>query len=303
MKLKEISAFLCIYIIWGTTFLGISYALKGFPPFILLGLRFTTAGVLLLSWLMYKGERPVDLDTWKQNSISGVLILTMGIGSLTYAEQYISSTEAAIVAALEPFWFMLIDKKSWKYYFANKMSVLGIVIGFAGLLIFFKDSLAVQAGMDHGRTVGFMVMVFGTIVWVLGAFHSKKPTKASLLMNVSQQLFIGGVISLAIASMKGEWQIINWRAIPLASWSALVYLIFFGSILAHLSFIWLLSIKPPAMVSTHTFINPIVAVLAGTLIAGEALTGGQAIGITVIVIGVALNNLMQFKLVPEGNAV
>lgn len=250
---------------------------------------------------MYKGERPVDLDTWKQNSISGVLILTMGIGSLTYAEQYISSTEAAIVAALEPFWFMLIDKKSWKYYFANKMSVLGIVIGFAGLLIFFKDSLAVQAGMDHGRTVGFMVMVFGTIVWVLGAFHSKKPTKASLLMNVSQQLFIGGVISLAIASMKGEWQIINWGAIPLASWSALVYLIFFGSILAHLSFIWLLSIKPPAMVSTHTFINPIVAVLAGTLIAGEALTGGQAIGITVIVIGVALNNLMQFKLVPERN--
>jgi len=301
MKLKEISAFLCIYIIWGTTFLGISYALKGFPPFILLGLRFTTAGILLLSWLMYKGERPVDLDTWKQNSISGVLILTMGIGSLTYAEQYISSTEAAIVAALEPFWFMLIDKKSWKYYFANKMSVLGIVIGFAGLLIFFKDSLAVQAGMDHGRTVGFMVMVFGTIVWVLGAFHSKKPTKASLLMNVSQQLFIGGVISLAIASMKGEWQIINWGAIPLASWSALVYLIFFGSILAHLSFIWLLSIKPPAMVSTHTFINPIVAVLAGTLIAGEALTGGQAIGITVIVIGVALNNLMQFKLVPERN--
>lgn len=301
MKLKEISAFLCIYIIWGTTFLGISYALKGFPPFILLGLRFTTAGVLLLSWLMYKRERPVHLDTWKQNSISGVLILTMGIGSLTYAEQYISSTEAAIVAALEPFWFMLIDKKSWKYYFANKISVLGIIIGFAGLLIFFKDSLAVQAGMDHGRTVGFMVMVFGTIVWVLGAFHSKKPTKASLLMNVSQQLFIGGVISLAIASMKGEWQIINWGAIPLASWSALVYLIFFGSILAHLSFIWLLSIKPPAMVSTHTFINPIVAVLAGTLIAGEALTGGQAIGITVIVVGVALNNLMQFRVVPEGN--
>ena len=301
MKLKEISAFLCIYIIWGTTFLGISYALKGFPPFILSGLRFTTAGVLLLSWLMYKGERPVNLDTWKQNSISGVLILTMGIGSLTYAEQYISSTEAAIVAALEPFWFMLIDKKSWKYYFANKISVLGIIIGFAGLLIFFKDSLAVQAGMDHGRTVGFMVMVFGTIVWVLGAFHSKKPTQASLLMNVSQQLFIGGVISLAIASMKGEWQIINWGAIPLASWSALVYLIFFGSILAHLSFIWLLSIKPPAMVSTHTFINPIVAVLAGTLIAGEALTGGQAIGITVIVVGVALNNLMQFRVVPEGN--
>lgn len=296
MKLKEISAFLCIYIIWGTTFLGISYALKGFPPFILLGLRFTTAGVLLLSWLFYKGERPVQLDTWKQNSISGVLILTMGIGSLTYAEQYITSTEAAIVAALEPFWFMLIDKKSWKYYFANKLSVLGIIIGFAGLLIFFRDSLAVQAGMDHGRTMGFMVMVFGTIVWVLGAFHSKKPTRASLLMNVSQQLFIGGVISLAIATMKGEWQIIHWGTIPMASWSALLYLIFFGSILAHLSFIWLLSIKPPAMVSTHTFINPIVAVLAGTLIAGEALTGGQEIGITVIVIGVAMNNLMQFKL-------
>lgn len=296
MKLKEISAFLCIYIIWGTTFLGISYALKGFPPFILLGLRFTTAGVLLLSWLFYKGERPIHLDTWKQNSISGVLILTMGIGSLTYAEQYITSTEAAIVAALEPFWFMLIDKKSWKYYFANKLSVLGIIIGFVGLLIFFRDSLAVQAGLDQGRTMGFMVMVFGTIVWVLGAFHSKKPTRASLLMNVSQQLFIGGVISLAIATMKGEWQVINWATIPMASWSALLYLIFFGSILAHLSFIWLLSIKPPAMVSTHTFINPIVAVLAGTLIAGEALTGGQAIGIIVIVIGVALNNLMQFKL-------
>ncbi|OMP76613.1 EamA family transporter [[Flexibacter] sp. ATCC 35208] len=301
MKLKEISAFLCIYIIWGTTFLGISYALKGFPPFILLGLRFTTAGVLLLSWLIYKGEKPTGFETWKQNSISGILILTMGIGSLTYAEQYITSTEAAIVAALEPFWFMLIDKKSWKFYFANKISVLGIIIGFVGLLIFFRDSLAVQAGMDHGRTVGFMVMIFGTIVWVLGAFHSKKPTKASLLMNVSQQLFIGGVISLIIATVQGEWHVIQWGAIPLASWSALVYLIFFGSILAHLSFIWLLSIKPPAMVSTHTFINPIVAVLAGTLIAGEALSFGQAIGITVIVIGVAMNNLTQFKLSPAAS--
>lgn len=297
-KILIFLAFVSIYIVWGTTFLAIHYGLKGFPPFLLSGFRFFIAGLLLLGWLYLKGEKPFSLQAWKRNSISGFLILTIGVGSVTWAEQYISSTEAAIIIASEPFWFILVDKKNRSFYFSNKLAISGLLLGFVGLLIFFKDSLFhSEAGALAGiRTIAFILLVFTALVWVLGSLYSKKPTGESLFMNVSQQLIFGGISSLIIASFSGEWSSFNPAAIPAEAWAGLIYLIVFGSIIAYMSFIWLLSVKPPALVSTHTFINPIVAVVAGALIANETISSGQLIGVVTIIAGVVLTNIVQYKL-------
>lgn len=291
-------AFISIYIVWGTTFLAIHYGLKGFPPFLLSGFRFFIAGILLLGWLYLKGERPFSLKAWKRNSISGFLILTIGVGSVTWAEQYISSTEAAIIIASEPFWFIVVDKKNRSFYFSNKVAISGLLLGFIGLLLFFKDSLLHSgAGEFAGiRIIAFILLVFTALVWVLGSLYSKKSTGESLFMNVSQQLIIGGISSLIIASISGEWSAFNPAEIPTEAWIGLIYLIVFGSIIAYLSFIWLLSVKPPALVSTHTFINPIVAVVAGAVIAHETISSGQLTGVATIIAGVILTNIVQYKL-------
>jgi drug/metabolite transporter (DMT)-like permease len=293
-------AFLSIYVIWGTTFLAISYGLKGFSPFLLSGFRFFTAGLILLTWLYLKGEKPFSFNAWKRNSVVGILILTVGVGSVTWAEQYISSTEAAIIIASEPFWFILIDKKNRSFYFNNKLAITGLLLGLLGLILFFKDSLfGINEEVTSNtsiRIIAFVILVFTALVWVFGSLYSKKQTGASIFMNVAQQLIAGGTISLILAGITGEWGQFNSASIPSEAWAGLLYLIFFGTIIAYLSFIWLLSLKPAALVSTHTFVNPIVAVFAGVLIAGETISFGQSVGVAIIISGVILTNLVQYKL-------
>jgi len=298
-KLLILLAFLSIYVIWGTTFLAIHYGLKGFPPFILSGFRFLIAGVILLLWLYFvKGEKPFSAYAWKRNTVSGFLILTIGVGAVTWAEQYISSTEAAIIIASEPFWFILVDKRNRSFYLNNKLAITGLLIGFAGLLLFFKDSLAVSAATDSLatiRTISFVLLVVTALVWVMGSLYSKKTTGESLFMNVAQQLIIGGATSLLIATINGEWNQLNIEAVPSDAWAGLLYLIVFGSIIAYMSFIWLLSVKPAALVSTHTFVNPLVAVAAGVFISGETITTGQAAGVVIILVGVIITNVVQYE--------
>jgi len=296
-KLIVFLAFIGIYFIWGTTFLAIFFGLKGFPPFLLSGFRFLIAGILLLGFLYFKGENIFTLQAWKKNALSGILILTVGVGSVTWAEQYISSTEAAIVIASEPFWFILLDKKNRNFYFQNKIAISGLLIGFIGLIIFFNDSLHLAGIAENAnlRTISFVILLFSAIVWVLGSLNSKKETGQSIFTNVGQQLVAGGLVSLLVAAFRGEYQVINFTTVPFEAWAGLFYLIFFGSIIAYLSYIWLLSIKPAALVSTHTFVNPLVAVFAGSLFANEQISTWQTVGIVVILVGVVLTNIVQFK--------
>lgn len=294
-------AFFSIYVIWGTTFLAISYGLKGFPPFLLSGFRFFTAGLILYLFLRIKGEKGNHLSDWKNNGISGILILTVGVGTVAWAEQFITSTEAAILIASEPFWFILLDKKNRSFYLGNKLAVGGLVIGFIGLLLFFKDSLFSGQSMGtlegtNYRNIAYIALIASALVWVLGSLNSKKATNSSLFMNVSQQLIVGGFACILFASIRGEWSVLAANQIPFEAWAGLLYLIFFGSIIAYMSFIWLLSIKPAALVSTHTFINPLVAVVAGYFIANESITKGQAFAMSIIVLGVVITNMVQYQL-------
>ncbi|MDV6169787.1 EamA family transporter [Flavobacterium sp. DG1-102-2] len=298
-KFRIILAFAGIYIIWGTTYLAITYGLKGFPPFILSGFRFLIAGILILTWLFSKGEKPNSLINWYKNFIPGLFILAAGVGLVAWGEQYVTSTEAAIIMATEPFWFIIMDRKNWKRYFSSPLVITGLLIGIGGLLLFVKDSLLNGSHSEHAdlRVIAIGVLFVSSVIWVIGSLFSKnRASSHSIFMNVGQQLIVGGIVSLLVATTIGEWGTFNVSAVPTEAWSGLLYLIFFGSIAAYLSFIWLLSVRPPALVSTHTYVNPVVAVLAGWLIAGESISVTQSWGLIIILIGVLLTNSTTYTI-------
>lgn len=298
-NIKILFAFISIYIIWGTTYLAISYTLEGFPPFILSGLRFSIAGILALLFQFRKGEKPNSLHNWKKNAIPGILILSAGTGLVAWAEQYVSATEAAIVLAITPVLFIVIDKANWRKSFSDKFLNIGLAFGFGGLILFLKDSLLQQTSTVNAtlRIAAFATLLLSSLLWVFGSLYSKKhKSDHSIFLNVGQQLIAGGIVSLLLASALGEWSEVQWTLIPTTAWLGLAYLIFFGSLLAYLAFIWLLSVKPPALVSTHTYINPVVAVVSGWLIAGQFISGIQFLGLTIILSGVLLTNIGSYKI-------
>lgn len=293
-----ILAFAGIYIIWGSTFLAISFGLIGFPPFILSGLRFLAAGILLLLWRKSKKEPIGTIVDWKKNAITGILILTGGTGLVAWGEQYVTSTEAAIAIATGPFWFIALDRKNWKSYFSNKLITTGLFIGFAGLVLFLKSSVAPTESENDGsvKLWAFIVLAISSVSWVIGSLYSKNnPAGNSTLMNIAQQLIIAGITSLIIALFRGEWSVLEIAKVPLISLFGLLFLIFFGSIAAYVSYIWLLSVKDAVLVSTHTYINPIVAVAIGWIFANEKISSIQFAGLAIILLGVALTNLSRYQ--------
>lgn len=291
-------AFANISVIWGSTFLAMTYGLSGFPPFVLSGLRFVIAGLVLLLWQIKRGEPFPSLFNWKRNAVTGILILTGGTGLVAWGEQYVSATEAAIAIATGPFWFILIDKGNWRKHFGDWRIIIGLVIGFAGLLLFLRGSLAAVQHSTDGKTrvTAFIVLALSSVSWVLGSLFSRQyPARNSTVMNTAQQLLVAGVAALFIAALKGEWNGFHASNVPLKAWLALAFLVFMGSIVAYLSYIWLLQVRSPALVSTHIYINPVVAVLAGWLFTRQVIAAGQFVGLAIIIAGVVLTNSGKYK--------
>ncbi|KQS93158.1 EamA family transporter [Chryseobacterium sp. Leaf394] len=299
-------AFVNIYIIWGITFLAISFGLNGFPPFILSGLRFFAAGILLIGYLVAKGEKADSLKNWGKNAVTGILILTGGTGLVAWGEQYVTASEAAITIATGPFWFIAIDKKNWSYYFSDKFIPIGLILGFVGLILFLNGSVNSHTENVNSslRITAFIVLALSSVAWVLGSLYSKKnPADHSTFMNISQQLIVAGLAAFAVAFFRNEWTGFSATSVPTSAWLGLLFLIFFGSIIAYISYIWLLSVKPAAIVSTHTYINPIVTVIAGFIIANQTINGNQLYGLVIILTGVLLTNVTKyFKLSKRSKA-
>lgn len=300
LRFKWLSAiaFTNIYVIWGLTFIAISFGLDGFPPFILSGLRFLVAGLILISYLLAKGEKALNRINWRKNAITGILVLTGGTGLVGWGEQYVSAAEASIAIATGPFWFIAIDRKNWRKYFSDKWIPIGLLLGFSGLLLFLGGSVPhsqTSSAAGNIRIIAFVVLALSSVSWVLGSLYSKNnAADQSTLMNIAQQLIVAGIAAFLIASFRGEWQEFSLAQIPLHSWLGLLFLVFFGSVVAYLSYIWLLSVKPAALVSTHTYVNPIVTVLAGWVISRQAINPKQLTGLLIILTGVLLTNTTKY---------
>ncbi|PWV51602.1 EamA family transporter [Chitinophaga sp. S165] len=293
-------AFMAVYIVWGTTYLAVIYGLRGFPPFMLSALRYLMAGILLLGWCFIRKEKWPGWQVVRTCSISGLFMLVGGSGMVAWAEQYVTSGQAAIVIAAEPFIFLLADKKRWREYFSNRFIITGLLIGFVGIILFFggSDAKSAPSGDATMQWVGYSAILIGTVFWVSGALLAEGRLEKGVSNIVSSciQLFAAGICSSLISGATGEWGKVRFNEVPAEAWAGLFYLVIFGSLIAYMAFTWLITVRPPALVSTHTYVNPVVAVLVGWAFVNEQLGWVQMVGMVVILLGVLLTNFPSYKL-------
>lgn len=293
-KLLITGAFTALFIVWGSTYLGIMIAIKSIPPFFMLGARFFIAGLILYSWCLIKGEKAPSIRLFSTIGVGGILMLFMGNGAVTWAEQYLPSGLAAIVVATVPLWFVLLDKRQWKFNFSNKLIIVGFVTGFAGVLLLFAGKGAGSLLDNKFKLISFFVLITGTIGWAIGSLYSKyKQVDVSVTMKAAVQMLAAGIVSLLTGMVANEQKNFVASHVSLQSLFALLYLIIMGSLVTYMAYIWLLSVRPPALVGTYAYVNPVVAVFLGWLIAGEAITQQQIIALVVILTGVILVNFSK----------
>ena len=290
-KALIIIAFAGLYIIWGSTYLAIRIAIAHIPPFFLVATRFLFAGTVLFSWCLYKGEKIPSFKTFCNIGLGGFLMLFLGNGAVSWAEQYIPSGLVAIIVATVPLWFVLLDKSQWKYYFSNKIIVLGVLIGFAGVLMLFAGKGSIELSGDKMRVISFIVLILGSIGWAAGSLYSKyKKVEGSVVMKAAVQMLVAGIVAATAGLVTNEQARVDTHTISAESVAALAYLVVMGSLVGYMSYIWLLSVRPASIVGTYAYVNPVVAVFLGWLILDEAITSSQVIALLVILAGVILVN-------------
>ena len=260
-------AFAAIYLVWGSTYLAIRYAVETIPPLVTAGIRHSIAGAILFAWAWARGFRPTRAH-WISGIVVGALFFLIGHGSLHWAEQYVGSGLAALLIATEPM-FILILAWSMGQQKISRLSALGLGLGVVGVAMLTGAELTVKGS----SLLGLLAVLAGSLSWSVGVVISPKlklPNDA--LGRTALPTICGAVMLLAAAGLSGEFHATHWASISLKSIFGLAYLIVFGSVVAFTAYTWLLQRCPPALVATHTYANPVVAVFLGWLLASEPLT-------------------------------
>lgn len=296
--LLVIMAFATVYIVWGSTYFFIQMAIQGFPPLLLGALRFFTAGALLLTWCIIKGEKIIIRKSIINSTIVGILLLCGGNGAVIWAEKTLPSAMVAILVSSAPIWFVLLDKQSWGINLKSKPTIAGLIIGFAGVILLFGEQLdGIFAGAAvHSKLAAMVLLIFGSVAWSSGSLYSKHhPAAGSAAVNVAWQMIIAGLLFLPGSLIDHEFDHMPWQQIPAHSWLALGYLILFGSIAAFSAYVWLLQVRPATQVSTYAYVNPVIAVMLGMLFAHEHISALQIVGLMIILVSVLLINLSKYR--------
>jgi drug/metabolite transporter (DMT)-like permease len=261
--------FLAIYLIWGSTYLGIRYAVETIPPLYTAGVRHLTAGAILFLWCLAKRLRP----TWAQvraSIIIGAFFFLGGHGTLHWAEQKVPSGLASLLVASEPIWVFILSAAAARQWRLNGTLLAGIFLGFGGVGLLMGRS-ALTSG--PGVFIGSLAVLFGAFSWGVGVVYSRRSHLSGHPLLLSALSLLAGSLQLLLAgTVAREYRGFSIASVSSRSWLALAYLIVFGSIVAFTAYNWLMEHYSPTFVATHTYINPVVAVLLGWLLAGEAVT-------------------------------
>jgi drug/metabolite transporter (DMT)-like permease len=265
--IKLALAFAAIYVIWGSTYLAIRYAVETIPPLVTAAVRHSVAGGVLLTWACLRGYRP-KREHWAAGFIVGGLFFLIGHGTLHWAEQYVGSGLAALLIATEPM-FILVLAWLMGQQKISRLSALGLGLGVVGVALLTGAELTVKGA----SLLGLLAVLAGSFAWSAGVVVSPKlKLPSDALGRTAVPLVCGALMLLVAAGVTGEFRATHWASISLRSLLGLGYLITFGSVVAFTAYTWLLQRCPPALVATHTYANPVVAVLLGWLLAGEPLT-------------------------------
>ena len=267
LAIKMALAFVAIYVIWGSTYLAIRYAVETIPPLVAAGIRHSIAGGIMLAWAWWRGFRPTR-QQWVAGFALGALFFLIGHGSLHWAEQYVGSGLAALLIATEPMFILVLGWMMGQQKI-SVLSALGLGLGVVGVAMLTGAELTVKGS----SLWGLLAVLLGSFSWSLGVVVSprlKLPSDA--LGRTALPTICGAAMLLIAAGVTGEFQQTHWSSITVRSIFGLGYLITFGSVVAFTAYTWLLQRVPPALVATHTYANPVVAVILGWLLAREALS-------------------------------
>jgi drug/metabolite transporter (DMT)-like permease len=285
------AAFAIVYLVWGSTYLAIRVAVGTLPPFLLAGARFLFAGLVLLVWLRWRGVTLPTRNQWHHAAIVGVLLLVGGNGLVVWAEQSVSSSMAALLVALTPVWFALLEWLRPGGARPTLQTVIGIVVGFSGvaLLVSGKNTI-IPGGPVNYR--GLLALVLAGGCWAAGSLWSRyHPHTDSPWMTAAAQMISGGAALLVVAFLLGEPAQFHASQVSRASWLALSYLVVFGSWIAFSAYIYLLRASTPSRVATYAYVNPVIAVLLGWLVLGEPLSRQTLWAAAIILAGVIITTL------------
>ncbi len=277
-------ALIGVYVIWGSTYLAIRYALESFPPFLMAAIRFPIAGAFMFALLRWRGVAAPTPRQWLNCFVTGSLLLAMGNGLVCYAEQTVTSGIAAVAVATVALFIALFSGLYGQW--PNRIEWLGLAIGFIGVIVLNVG------GELRASPIGAIALVCATLGWAFGSVWSKHQNMPHPAMSAAAQMFCGGITLAIIALIRGEH--IVGTPTPHAL-LAIVYLIVFGSLLGFSAYIYLLHHTRPAVAASYAYVNPPVAVLIGVVIAGETVTRFDIIGMIIILVSVAAITLAKSK--------
>ena len=282
-----ILAFAMIYIVWGSTYLAIAFAIDTIPPFLTIGSRFLFAGMVLYGFLRLKGIKRPPLKRTVNGALIGIFTLGIGTGLIAWAEQYIDSGFVALIITAVPLWLVLLDWKMLKGGAPTRPVIFGLILGFFGIVILTGPEI-ISGAQDSSAMAVFAVLA-ATLSWSAGSWRSKMiAMPENLFMSSAIQMAAGGAVMGLLGLALGEWSVFEWGAISEQSAWAWWYLVIFGSLVAFSAYVWLLANAPPKQISSYAFVNPVVAVFLGWWLAGEAVNARILIAIVIMVSAVSL---------------
>jgi drug/metabolite transporter (DMT)-like permease len=291
-----LAAFGAIYIVWGSSYVGIHFAVESIPPFLMGGVRFGIAGLLMIAWALGRGAKRPTRAHWRSASIAGLAMFLINNGALMWAATTVPSGMLALLIAATPMWMVLLDW--WRPTVRGRspggtrptvMVFAGLLIGFFGILMLVNP--AQFSEVKPNFAIGVVAVLIGTVGWAGGSLYARQADlPESPILCTGMQLLTGGVMLLALSVVSGETARFTLAEVTPESAFAVVYLILFGSIIGFGSYVWLMRVSSPARVSTYAYVNPIIAVLLGWALAGEGLTVRTLIAAAVIIGSVMVIN-------------
>jgi drug/metabolite transporter (DMT)-like permease len=306
---QVIAAFAAVYLIWGSTYLAIRIGIESMPPFLMAGARFLMAGGILYGGARLAGTPAPSRIHWRSAVILGALLLLAGNGGLTWAEQTVPSSIAALLLAMVPLWMVLLDWLRPGGVRPGVQVMAGVALGLVGITLLVRPWELGSGAIDLLGTAGIL---FGSLMWAIGSLYSRgAPRPSSLFLFTGMQMLAGGALLTALGAFTGEWVDFDVSAVSPRSLVALAYLIVFGAIIGYTAYVWLLKVVPAARVSTYAYVNPAVAIFLGAALGDETLTPTTLVAAAVIISAVVIITtfrsrehrpiLSRFQPVPEGS--
>ena len=293
MRTRIWIALIALYIVWGSTYLAIRFAVDTIPPFLMAGFRFLISGVILYAWRKAAGDPAPTRRQWRSAIIIGLLLLLGGNGLVSWAEQHVASGIAALMIASIPLWMVLLDalrpggmKPDWQI-------ILGVLMGFGGITLLFSSARGLSPG-DGLDLVALAVLLLAALIWSYGSLYGRDADMpSSSLLGTGIEMLGGAAGLFIVGTLAGEWPRLHLADISSTSALGLIYLIFFGSLVGFVSYSWLLRNAPIPLVSTYAYVNPLVAIFVGAWLGNEFITVRIILSALVIIGSVAVINLSK----------